>query len=688
MFRLILAGVCCALFLAVVPAGKTDPGGPDDRRISLSQAEKRWAAGHPVVRFAADPSYKPIEALDAHGTLTGMSADYLALLERITGLQFEATKPRNWDDAMRMVREGEADILSAATKTDARQKYLTFASPHIELPGVIITRRGGAEHETLNNLRGKTVGIVSGYVWQEWVSADYPDIKILPVPNMDAGLLLTSFGQLDAMIGNLATATQSLRELGITNLIVTGSTGYAARLAIASRKDLPILASILEKGIAAISPDEHLAIFDKYISLDSTPHFGRRTVLLTIAIALGIALLIAGVTVAWNYSLRQMVRRQNAALRESGERYRAIVEDQSELISRTLPGTHIITFVNEAYCKHYGLERVELLGTSFLRFVLETDRDEVDRRISTLSREQPTIRLENRIVTADGAIRWFHWSNRAIFDDAGDIVEIQAVGQDITERKRIEDALMAAKDEAELASRTKSEFLANMSHELRTPLNAIIGFSEMISGEMLGPLKNPQYREYGKHILSSGNHLLSLISDVLDVTKIETGDADFVSEDIDLKEVVHTALVMISDRAAAGGIKVVQNLPATSALLFHGDRRRLIQILVNVLSNSIKFTGRGGTATLTIESDLEGGHVITVSDTGIGISPENISKVFERFGRISDRQTRGIEGIGLGLPLTKALVEMHGGSIKIESEPDVGTTVTLWFPLRPIAQSA
>jgi signal transduction histidine kinase len=258
----------------------------------------------------------------------------------------------------------------------------------------------------------------------------------------------------------------------------------------------------------------------------------------------------------------------------------------------------------------------------------------------------------------------------------------------VTEQKRVENALLAAKGEAELASRSKSEFLANMSHELRTPLNAIIGFSEMISGEMLGPMNNPKYQDYGKHILSSGNHLLGLISDVLDVTKIETGDANFISEDVDLREVVQTAEVMISDRAAAGGVKIIQNMPATSSLPFLGDRRRLIQIFVNVLSNSVKFTGRDGTVTLAAEGDMKGGYIVTVSDTGIGISAENIPKAFERFGRISDRQTRGIEGIGLGLPLTKALVELHGGSIEIESEPRIGTTVTLWFPMKPIARTA
>lgn len=688
MFRLSLAALCCAVFLAAIPAVSSHQPEAGNLRISLTEAEKQWIAANPVVRVAPDPSYKPIESLDENGALTGMSADYLALLETITSLRFKVMKPRNWDDAMRMVRDGEADILSAATKTIARQKYMTFASPHIELPGVIITRRGGAEHESLAGLRGKTVGIVSGYVWQEWVAMDHPEIKILPVSTMDAGLLLTSFGQLDAMIGNLATATQSLRELGISNLLVSGTSGYSARLAIASRIDQPILASILDKGLAAISAEEQRSILARYISLDAAAHANHRTVRLAIAIALAVVLFIAGATVAWNYTLRRMVRRQNIALRESSERYRAIVEDQSELISRTLPGTHILTFVNEAYCKHYGLKREELLGTSFMRFVMESERDRIAERIEKLDRDNPTIRSENRVVSADGKISWFHWSNRAIFDEAGNIVEIQAVGRDVTERKRVENALIAAKDEAELASRTKSEFLANMSHELRTPLNAIIGFSEMISGEMLGPLNNPQYKDYGKHIQSSGNHLLGLISDVLDVTKIETGDANFVSENLDLKDVFQTAHVMIADRAAAGGIRIVQNMPEAASLPFHGDRRRLIQILVNVLSNSVKFTGRGGTVTLTVEGDMEGGYIVTISDTGIGISAENIPKVFERFGRITDQQTSAIEGIGLGLPLTKSLVDLHGGSIEIESEPGVGTTVTLWFPIKPIAQTA
>jgi two-component system, sensor histidine kinase and response regulator len=664
-----------------------DPS-PDPQRIALSTAERQWIAANPVIRVAPDPAYQPIESLNDSGRLVGMSADYLKLLEGFTGLRFRVSNPGNWDGAMKMAKNRDIDMLSAATKTDARAQFMSFTSPHIELPGVIITRRGGEEFASMEALRGKTIGIVSGYVWQEWVATDYPDIKILPVTNMEAGLLLTSFGQIDAMIGNLATATQTLHELGISNLLVSGKTGYAARLAIASRKDWPVLASILEKAVTSISEKDRRAILSRYITFNSDAKSNRRVLFLTIMATIAIILVMTAAAVAWNYSLRRIVRQQNTDLRESSERYRAIVEDQTELISRSLPNSHRLTFVNEAYCTHYGRSRNELLGGSFLNFAPAEERREIITHIGSLDRKNPMARSENRIVSADGKISWLQWSNRAIFDDNGKVVEIQSVGRDITENRRVAAALLAAKNEAELASQSKSEFLANMSHELRTPLNAIIGFSEIITRELLGPLGNAKYRGYGENILSSGNHLLGLISDILDVTKIETGAADFFSEDIDLKDAINTAHLMTKDDASTKGVNLIQQLPDDSSLPYRGDRRRLIQILVNLVSNAIKFTGVGGTVTVEVLRDMESGYILTVADTGIGISAENIPKIFERFSRIEEAETRGAEGIGLGLPLTKILVELHGGQIKIDSEPGIGTIVTAWLPGNRIAKSA
>ena len=679
-FVLVLAGVC----MSAVSGG---PVFAADASLSLTDDERRFISEHPVIRVAPAPSHEPIEALDARRRLTGVSADYLAALEQKTGLRFDVLKPRNWDESLRMVRTRDADLLTAATPTESRKEYLSFTKPHITLPGVIVVRKDGTSYADLDALRGRTVGVVSGYVWQELIARDYPDVRLKPVSNMEAGLLLTSFGELDAMIGNLATATHTVQRLGIANLRVSNETGYSAMLAFASRNDWPHLNAVLQKGLSAIPPEEHLAILNRHIAFTEETGPARNVLLLMIVATIGVLLMAGAVAWIWNKSLRQMVEQRNKELRESSERYRAIVQDQTDLISRSLPGSHILTFVNDAYCAHLNLSREELLGRNMLEFAPKEERAGIETRIASLTPENLFVREENRLVSPDGEIRWFYWSNRAIFDQNGRLTEIQSVGRDITDRKRSEEALRAAKEEAELASRVKSEFLANFSHELRTPLNAIIGFSEMISGELLGRLNERRYRDYADNILSSGNHLLGLINDILDVAKIETGQADFEESEVDLPEVIDIALLMTRERAKAREVEIHRQMPAETSLTLVGDRRRLIQIMVNLLSNAIKFTDAGGMVTIDVDRE-PGGHMIRIADTGIGIAADDIPKIFERFGQVDSNIARKEEGTGIGLSLTKDLVELHGGAIDVESELGVGTTVSVWLPAEQMAQSA
>ncbi|MGB0631652.1 MAG: histidine kinase dimerization/phospho-acceptor domain-containing protein [Alphaproteobacteria bacterium] len=552
---LMLAGIVSALF-----SGEAAAAGAEAR---LTAAEKRWIAENPIIRSAPDPNYHPIEALNARGHLQGISTGYIDLLEKKTGLRFKILTPKNWDHALRMVRNREADALSATTATEARMEYLLFTQAHLTLPGVLMVRNSGTPYPDLASLKGKSLGVVSGYVWEEWIARDYPSIKLKPVSNMEAGLLLTSFGELDAMVGNLATATHTLRRLGITNLRVSGETEYAALLAFASRNDWPLLNTVLQKGLSAITEAEHAAILNEHIAFGVEKGLNRRTILLIGISTLGVILMAAATAWLWNKSLRQMVDQQSAELRKSGERYRAIVQDQSELIFRSLPESHVITFVNDAYCVHHGKEQEEMIGRSFLEFVPVGGHGVVKDHLAELSKETPSARAESRWVGPEGEVRWFNWSSRAIFDDAGELTEIQSVGRDVTQQRLDQEALRVAKEEAEVASRAKSEFLANFSHELRTPLNAIIGFSEMISGELLGRINDRRYRDYAANILSSGNHLLGLISDILDVAKIETGQEDFEPTKVDLFEVVDIALVMTRERAKGGA----WNLSATCRLV-------------------------------------------------------------------------------------------------------------------------
>ena len=251
---------------------------------------------------------------------------------------------------------------------------------------------------------------------------------------------------------------------------------------------------------------------------------------------------------------------------------------------------------------------------------------------------------------------------------------------DITERKRVEQSLLHAKEEAELASRAKSDFLANMSHELRTPLNAILGFSEVILNDSLGRAPNGKYWDYVRDIHSSGAHLLEIISDILDLSKIDAGQESLDEDTVDIAETVEACRRLIRERATDAGIEITADIPVGLPAL-RCDRRKLKQMLINLLSNSVNFTGRGGR--IWIEASLDGAAgalLVTVRDTGIGMRAEDIPRALEPFTRIEGSWTSRREGTGLGLPLVTKLAELHGGSVDIDSAPGRGTAVTLTFP--------
>ena len=251
------------------------------------------------------------------------------------------------------------------------------------------------------------------------------------------------------------------------------------------------------------------------------------------------------------------------------------------------------------------------------------------------------------------------------------------------EVRRNQDRLIAAKEAAEAANRAKSEFLANMSHELRTPLNAIIGFSGMMSDRMFGPL-NERYLDYANIIGTSGRHLLAIITDILDLAKADADKLFLSEEQVDLDEVVELSSQIIHDMARRAeidfGAEIAKPLPELI-----GDPAKLTQILVNLLSNAIKFTAPGGKVRLRVERCLHQGITFQVEDTGIGMSAEQIPIALEPFGQIDSSLTRKHDGVGLGLPLTKRLVELHDGQLELKSELATGTTVRVVFPAERVS---
>jgi len=256
---------------------------------------------------------------------------------------------------------------------------------------------------------------------------------------------------------------------------------------------------------------------------------------------------------------------------------------------------------------------------------------------------------------------------------------------DTTGREAVTTALRAAKEQAELASRSKTEFLANVSHELRTPLNAIIGFAEVLHREYFGKLTVKQ-RDYVGDIHTSGRHLLQLINDILDLAKVEAGKVDLSESDIDIAELIEQSIQLVTDRPQSARPQAL--IPPGFPCL-RGDDLRVKQIIVNLLSNAVKFTPSTGTVQVGASVDEQGGIVITVRDTGIGMRPEDIERMLEPFEQVDSALTRQHEGTGLGLPLTRKFVELHQGTLSIESAPGRGTTVTVRFPpARTVAQTA
>ncbi len=260
------------------------------------------------------------------------------------------------------------------------------------------------------------------------------------------------------------------------------------------------------------------------------------------------------------------------------------------------------------------------------------------------------------------------------------------VNTDITERKAAEEAMLAIMTEAEIANRTKSEFLANMSHELRTPLNAIIGFSEIIKDETFGPVGSTKYRDYADDINESGQHLLALINDILDLSKVESGTDELHEENIEVSKIANAIMKLVVGLAQTSNVELELDMSDDIAVL-HVDERKVKQILLNLLSNAIKFTPDGGNVILKIWSRPESGYVFQVIDTGIGIAFEDIPKALAPFQQIDSGLNRRHEGTGLGLPLTKSLIEMHGGYLDLQSEVGLGTTVTVRFPAERIVRS-
>ena len=294
---------------------------------------------------------------------------------------------------------------------------------------------------------------------------------------------------------------------------------------------------------------------------------------------------------------------------------------------------------------------------------------EVAKRLELFYRNVPTVK--ERVTPGGRTLQIFR---RAMPNGA-----VVSVYSDITDLKASERKLIQARSQAEMANRSKSDFLANMSHELRTPLNAIIGFSEIISNELFGPIVNEKYLEYIRDIHNSSLHLLSIINDVLDMSKIEAGKLELSKEALNIQSVISDVIRMMHERAQSRGIELITRLLDEEVDVW-ADERAMKQIFLNLLSNAIKFSKAGGRVYVRVGADQPNLAVVEFEDYGIGMNEEEQERALQPFGQAKPATTRNYGGTGLGLPITKGLVEAHGGKLAIKSRAGSGTIVRVVLP--------
>lgn len=399
-----------------------------------------------------------------------------------------------------------------------------------------------------------------------------------------------------------------------------------------------------------------------------------------LAAAILVILLLAGLALYLLLRLRGAalpLSRDNAALRTVIDAVPAIINLKDAQSRYVIMNQYQARLYGTAPDLAVGMTASDLIGEQYGRYTAAVDAQ-------VIATGEPIENYEEQYATADGVERNWLTTKTPIRDGAGRSTHVVTVSIDISERKQAEVEMRAAKEQAELASRAKTEFLATMSHELRTPLNAIIGFAEIYEQEILGPLGNPRYVEYARDIHLSGTHLLNLIQDILDLSKIEAERFELREEPVDLPRLVDTATRILRERAASSQITLTLDCPESLPPLL-ADSRALRQILLNLLSNAIKFTPVGGEIMVAVRMVPGEGVTITIADSGIGMDPSDIPRAMAPFVQIDSAMNRKFGGTGLGLPLSRRLAELHGGSLELASARDKGTVATIRLPASRIA---
>lgn len=647
------------------------------RKIKLTESEKAWLAQHPVIRLGVDPSWPPFEYVDGNSAYKGIASDYVRLVGDRLGVTMAPVLGLSWPEVLNKAKAAEIDVVTCVTPSAQREEYLLFTSPYLRVRNVILAPRNEPLMNGLDDLEGKRVAVVQGYLVQQMIARDHPGVLLVPYDNLDEGITALSRGEVDAYVDNLVSITYALQKLQVKNLMVAATTPYSSELGFGVRRDWPTLAGILEKTLQSIPEEEKQEIHNRWVSLQVERAVDWDYIWRVVGIITMASLLVVALIVFWNRKLAMEIASRKRAEKELNDQlmFQTVLTD-------ILPNPIFIKdtaarFVgcNKAFEDAFGISREQILGKTILDVndLPDKARHELYAEEQRVLDERMIWHREVRLVFADGqAHEVLYWKVPFSLSD-NRLGGILGVMVDITERKHMEEEIVQAKERAEEATRSKSDFLANMSHEIRTPMNAIIGMTHLALRTEL----NPKQHDYLEKIDFSSKALLRIINDILDFSKIEAGKLDMESAPFHLEDVLDNLSNLITARAQEKGIEVLFAVSPEVPMGLVGDSLRLGQILINLASNAVKFTEKGEIviAVQTAERTEKTVRLrFEVRDTGIGLSVEQKNNLFQAFSQADTSTTRKYGGTGLGLAICKRLTEMMGGQIWVESEHGKGSS--------------
>ncbi len=652
---------------------------------TLTGSERRWLSLHNSLSLGIDTNWAPFEFYDKQGELSGISADYMKNTQQQLQINFNPRLGLSWNEALEEFKRDEIDVMSSIIYTEEREKNINFTNPYFEISLVIVSNKSGFYAENLPSLNGKKLGIIKGYVYNELINRDHPNINIVNVFSIEEGLKKLQSGEIDAFVDSIAAINYEINKSKINNIMITAFTPYKLELSMAVRKGLEPLIPILNKTFAAMNEKQHSAIANNWLSVRVQSGTQLSTIMLWTLPILSLLILIILIFFRMNQRLKLEIegRRKNEKIRIAAQQDLAaqkMAMDEHSLVSVTdIKG--IITYANDKFCAISGYSREELIGKNHR--IINSDNQSKDywRNMFFAISKGNYWHDEVCNKSKDGQIFWVDTTIVPLYDNGNKLNGYISIRTDITHQKKTIARLAEAKKQAEVANESKTDFLANMSHEIRTPMNGVIGMTNLLLDTSL----NYEQQNFAKTVKNSANLLLTIINDILDFSKIEAGMLELEPLEFDLELLLHDLGSNIALQAHDKNLELICPANLMAVQSFIADPGRIRQILNNLIGNAIKFTQQGEISVyckVLEQAEQRTTLLFEVSDTGIGLTDEQQNKLFDRFSQADGSTTRKYGGTGLGLSISKQLVELMDGEIGVRSHEGKGST--FWFTINVV----